>query len=167
MPAPSSPPASEELVACYDVLRHIAFADGHLSDDEKRVLDDAANVAGARPASRAPRGPLVDAIAIVRSPSLRARTFAAALAMANVDGHCSPEEKTALDQLAKGFGLAPPEVIAGKAVSLTPALVAAKDAANRHFLSQMADAMRSGTLTQARYEALVAELDASLARDAG
>jgi hypothetical protein len=152
------------MVASYNVLRHVAFADRFVAPDEAHALDLEAIAVGEHATSKRPSGTIEDEAAQIADVPLRERTFSAALAMANADGRCSEEEKRVLDALARVFGFASPEIVCGRAYRSTAALVAAKNAAADRMLHKMAAAMRDGAMTQERYDELVAEMQAEMAR---
>lgn len=92
-----------EAQACLRILFVVALADGRVSPDEERALAILAGYGGdeAMPA-------LLDVpaeVARIRSPAARRATFDAAVALATVDGRCSPEEHQLLEQLRVAFGI--------------------------------------------------------------
>jgi hypothetical protein len=155
------------ILASYEVLRHVAYADRRLSEAERIALADAARARGV-PADLRPSRPTdadLDAeLARINDRALREETLRAAVALVNVDGYCSDEEKVLLDRIAAAFDLGRVEITAGRAARETPALAAAKAAATERFMRRMSDAIAEGGFTQADYEALVAKMDAEIAR---
>lgn len=147
------------VLASYNVLRHVAYADRRLTDAERKRLDDVARELGVRADARPMHDDFDTYVACITDASLREKTMRAAIALANVDGYCSDDEKALLDRLAAAFGLGPVQLVAGQALRETPELVAAKAAATEHFLQKMSAARAKGDLTQQTYERLVSEMN--------
>jgi hypothetical protein len=155
--------AQPELIASFDILRHIALADGSLSLGEARELEVAARRAGVPFVKKPPREPVESIASRMHDPELRESTLRAGIALANIDG-CTVAEHQALERIATAFGLPVPMTLGRVAVPPTEELVAKKAAANDRFLSRVSAATQRGELTQQRYDALVAELEAEIAR---
>jgi hypothetical protein len=85
-----------------------------------------------------------------------------AIGMANADGHCSDAEKALLDRIANTFGLPAPMVVGHWAEPSSKRLVEVKARADEKFLHKVADEMRTGDLSQERYEELVEQLRAEV-----
>lgn len=86
-----------EAEASFRILVAIARADGHVAVDEERALAILARFDSARDL-----GQQIDVareVARIRSPDVRRATFQAALALASVDGKCTPEEHALLTEL--------------------------------------------------------------------
>jgi tellurite resistance protein len=90
----------EEADACMRILVAVARADGNVAADEERAL---AALVGASQRD-APGEIDVSAEARhLRTPEARRATFEAAVALASVDGRCSPEEHALLGRLEEAL----------------------------------------------------------------
>jgi tellurite resistance protein len=94
----------DESEACLRILFTVAIADGRVSTDEERAL---AVLAGYDGGADVPA--VIDIpkeVLRIKSPAARRATFDAAVAIAEVDGRCSPEEHALLEQLRTALGIA-------------------------------------------------------------
>ncbi len=149
----------EELRASVSVLLAVAQADGEVDSDERRLLADVASSLDERVRPHE-RVDLQAALAALRSAEARDLTFRAAVAMANVDGRCSPEEHALLTrlqaELAPGSAV-PLEVMEEDFGARMQETRASIDRLSDAFLDEIAANER--TLSQATYERMVATLE--------
>jgi tellurite resistance protein len=152
---------AREAQACLRILLAVARADGSLDDDEHHAISLLASAADLPTPRR--KEPLdVDAeIAAIQSADARRATFEAAVAIASLDGRCTKEEHALLEHLQRRFGLSgslqlQAEEEAWVAKLREPRRILAK--ATVEFLRAVAEARKSGALSQERYEELVSRL---------
>lgn len=154
--------ADKEWRAVFEVLVHVAHADGVLSSEEVARLRKAAADADVKSDVR-PVMKLEQALAAIETQELRERALRMAIGMANADGHCSDAEKAMLDRIAKAFDLPQPTLVGHWAEPSSKRLVEVKARADEKFLHKVADALHDPTgLTQERYEELVEQLRAEV-----
>lgn len=154
--------ADKEWRAVFEVLVHVAYADGVLSSEEvarlRKAAADADVNGDVKPAMK-----LEEALGAIGSRELRERTLRMAIGMANADGHCSDAEKAVLDEIALTFDLPRPTLVGHWAEPSSKRLVEVKARADEKFLHEVADALHDAAgLTQERYEELVEQLRAEV-----
>ncbi len=153
-----------ESRACLRILLAVARADGKVDTDEARAVEVLAQHAfGAEAPHKAEVFDLEAEIAAVRSPAARHTTFEAALAIAELDGKCTPDEHRLLGRLQHAFGFdADHELDAdeGKWVNALKKPRKALEKATADFLHAVSAAQDQGDLTEPQYEKLVADLRA-------
>ncbi len=148
-----------ELRASLRVLLAVAQADGDVDYDERHLLSGIGSQLDVRLRSDE-RVDLSASLAALRSDEARELTFRAAVAMANVDGRCSPEEHSLLMRIREGLALpdaVPLEVMEeewGLRMQETRARI---DRISDAFLDEMA--ARETVLSQEAYERMVADLE--------
>lgn len=147
-----------ETKAVLRLLYAVATADGTVDAEERRALA----VAAEHLAAELDEGSVdvaVEAAKIV-SPTARLATFEAAIALAVIDGRCTPEEHALLEVIRRVFALDLPMPVAERERTWeerTRDARAAMRSAEVDFLHSVAR-KREGSLSQDEYRALVAEL---------
>lgn len=154
--------SSSEARARVRILHAVAFADGEIVGAERLAI----GVLAGEEAHEARSSLDLEAeIERVRSEDARRRTFAAAVAIASVDGECNGDEHVVLARIRAAFNaLGPKELAADEAewrarVRISRSELADADAA---FLRRIAS--YNGALSMDGYAALVGELRARRAR---
>ncbi len=152
--------APAEARAVLRVLLAVAAADGAIDDEELQTLAVVGDQMGAKPDGA--RAIDVDAeLRSILSPPARDLTVRAALAIAAVDGICTPEEHSLLERIDAAFGRkSSRETLIGNERQWLARMGDAREALARatdDFLHALA---RSGGSTDAvAYDALLAQLD--------
>jgi tellurite resistance protein len=148
-----------EAQASVRILLAVARADSSVADDERRTIGAIAAQSGARFEEAGAID--VDAeLARLTSPDARRLTMRAALAIALVDGKCTPEERRLLEQLNAALGGA--LEIGGEVEAWTARMAELRSAveeATDGFLHAVTRASKGAQLSSRDYEALVAGLE--------
>lgn len=152
-----------ETTAALRILLAVACADGRLAADEENLLDVVAermNQAGAPHALDGAVDVAREARRI-RSPEARRTTFDAAVALAAVDGECSPEEHALLLQLRDLLQVDAAIDLAAAERRSAERVARVRDDLDRatiDFLGRIRRAESGGDLPQEEYEELVHDL---------
>ena len=154
------PIAAAEARAVLRVLLAVAAADGSIDDEELQTLAIVGDQMGAKPDSA--RAIDVDAeLRSILTPPARDLTVRAALAIAAVDGVCTPEEHALLERIDAAFGRkSSREILVGSEQQWLARMGDAREALARatdDFLHALA--RRSGSTDAAVYDALLSQLD--------
>jgi tellurite resistance protein len=149
-----APMDSEEMRACARVLLAVATADGRVQPDERRLVELAGGDAHVGPVD-------VEAeLSKVRSPAARERTLRSAIAVAGIDGHCTPNELKLLELIHARLG--GPTALSLRAMrhEARESIDQAREALEEATVAFLhAVGSKGETLGQKEYEALVAELE--------
>lgn len=154
--------SSSEARARVRILRAVASADGEIVGTERLAIGV---LAGEQAAEAKSSLDLEAEIERVRSEDARRTTFAAAVAIANVDGECNGDEHVVLDRIRAAFHTVEPQELAlaeaewRARLRLSRAELADADA---EFLRRIASF--NGALSMEIYAALVEGLRARRAR---
>jgi tellurite resistance protein len=155
---------STESRACLRILLAVARADGHVDQEEARALEVLGELAYGSAAPRKTDAVDLEAeIAAVRSPGARRTTFEAAVALAELDGKCTPEEHRLLERLQRAFALDTDLELGADEAKWSSTLREPRKrlaTAESEFLRTVADLQAAGDLSEPRYEQLVAGLRA-------
>jgi tellurite resistance protein len=149
-----------EIGSVLKVLLAVARADGTVDDEERSALEFIGRRAGVEPGDDLDVD--LDAeLRGIRSPAARALTLRAALAIAAIDGRCSPEEHSLLERVHAAFGT---EVGAGTLVETEEQWLSRMDGARASVARATEDFLRalsrSGpSLDSVTYEQLLATLE--------
>ena len=158
-----------ELRASLCVLLAVAQVDGDVDHDERHLLSGIGSQLNVR-VRPDERVDLPASLAALRSDEARELTFRAAVAMANVDGRCSPQEHSLLMRIRAELALpdaVPLEVMEEEWAHRMQETRARIDRISDKFLDEMA--ARETVLSQEAYERMVADLERkkdALLRDA-
>lgn len=95
------------------LLHAVATADGSIGAEERRALTAAAEELRTELEADGPVDMAAEA-ARIRSQEVRVATFEAAVALATVDGRCTPEEHATLERLRAALGLDLPMPVADR-----------------------------------------------------
>jgi tellurite resistance protein len=152
---------AREAQACLRILLAVARADGSIDDDEHHAIKQLASSLDVGAPRLREELDLDAEIAALASADARRATFEAAIAIANLDGRCTKDEHALLERLQRGFELdgslqLQAEEEAWSERLKEPRRILAK--ATVEFLHAVAEARKTGDLSQERYEALVAHL---------
>ena len=97
---------NQELLASLRILGHVARADARLRSEERLALEALAERDGGSAVEVLHDHTDLDTLLrAVTSPELRRRTLIEAVALANVDGRCSPEEMAVLERIRDGLSV--------------------------------------------------------------
>jgi hypothetical protein len=154
---------NHEIQAARSVLAHVARADFKIRSEERLALDALGEWDGGVSATEILRDhtDLDSLLLAVVSPELRRRTLVAAVAVANVDGHCPPEELAVLEQIRDAFGAREQiDLLADSAAwkRRTAHVRAALEGATVTYLHDVHAEAQRGGLSMERHERLAAEL---------
>jgi len=148
-----------EARACLKLLLAVAHADGEVSSDEARIIalhdpdGDTSLAAGAIDIERE--------AAAIRSEEAKARTFDAAVALADVDGRCTPAEHAILERIRVALGVTDAPGLARAEREWAERLAGPRAdlaRADAEFLKSLARARTESGLSDDTYRALVDEL---------
>ncbi|HSO32610.1 MAG TPA: hypothetical protein VLT33_08840 [Labilithrix sp.] len=148
-----------EARACLKLLLAVAHADGELSSDEARVIalhdpdGDTDLSAAAIDIERE--------AACILSAEAKARTFEAAVTLADIDGRCTPGEHDVLDRIRRALGVTDEPGLARAEREWAERLAAPRAAlaqADAAFLKSLARARSEAELSDETYRAMVEEL---------
>ncbi|MCA9583757.1 MAG: hypothetical protein KC657_00190 [Myxococcales bacterium] len=146
--------------ACLRILLAVALADGTVTSDEERALGI---LAGVHDLPKADASLIVDIpkeAARISSPEARRATYDAAIAMSEIDGHCTAEEHALLVTIGKALGFDDPPGLTVREHAWHEDLDeprARLASVESKFLHEMA---RADTMSNAAYAARVEELRA-------
>lgn len=154
---------SQERLASLRILACVARAEGKIRPTERLALEalgqDETDFS-VQKAVHEPEG-LEGLLGLVVSPELRHRTLTEAIALANIDGVCTPQELAILTQIRDAFGasteidlVADSDIWKRKTARIRKALQSATAA----YLHKVHDDAEHVQLSMDRYEHLVAEL---------
>jgi tellurite resistance protein len=150
-----------EQQASLRILLAVAQADGRVDFDERRLIEGVTAQLSAS-ASAPRRGDIDPSLELSKivSDGARALTYRAALAVANIDGKCSAEERAILKRLHDAFGMKD-ELSVAEADSMDEVRRSLREVgvATDEFMRAIGRAERDGNLTPQRYEQLVDELE--------
>lgn len=148
-----------EARACLRLLLAVAYADGELSTDEARIIGlhdpDGDTLLSAAPVD------IEREVAVLRSEEARGTTFDAAVALADIDGRCTPGEHEVLERIRRALGVtdAPGLVRAEREWAERLAVPRAElNQADAAFLKSLARARSESTFTDETYRAMVEDL---------
>lgn len=146
-----------EMKAALRLLYAVASADGTLTNEERRALAVAADDLS----EELLEGPvdIETETSNISSATAKLATLEAAIALAVIDGRCTPEEHEVLEQMRVAFALEIPMPIAEREETWearTRDARAALRASEVDFLHTLSK--KRGSLTPLEYQALVAEL---------
>ncbi len=154
---------SRELWASLRIVAHVARADARLCSEELLALDALAERHGA--VSRLPllddRTDLETLLRAVVSPELRRSTLVGAVAVANIDGRCSPDERAVLEAILRAFDADAWIDLAAESAAWrrrTGTIRRALEGATVAYLHEVHEAATREELSMERYERLVAGL---------
>lgn len=154
---------NQELLASLRILAHVVRADARVRQEERLALDALGERDGGATAYELlhDKTELDALLAAVKTPEIQRRTLIEAIALANVDGKCAPEEHFLLTRIRDGFGLADGIDLVHdsaawkrRSVKLRKALEDATTA----YLHKVRSDDQHGELTEGRYDKLVDEL---------
>lgn len=154
---------SHERLASLRILAHVARADGKVDSAERLALEALGeNEAGfSVHAVVHEESDLESLLRAVVSPELRHRTLVEAIALASVDGRCSPDELTVLVRIRDAFGAsAEIDLVADSDTwrERTARIRSALNEATIAYLHKVREDAEHVALSMDRYEHLVAEL---------
>ncbi|MFO0587197.1 MAG: hypothetical protein U0441_06655 [Polyangiaceae bacterium] len=154
---------SQERLASLAILACVARAEGKVRPTERLALEALAQSQRDFSLQKAlhETADLEALLPLVVSPELRHRTLVEAIALANIDGRCSPEELTILTKIRDAFGASTEiDLIADSDVwkRKTERIRKALQAATAAYLHKVHDDAEHVQLSMDRYEHLVAEL---------
>ena len=151
-----------ESRACLRILLAVARADGKVDTDESHAVELLADKAyGAAAPHKGDAFDLEAEIAAVRTPAARHTTFEAAVAIAELDGKCTPDEHRLLAKLYEAFELGEDHVLEIDEAKWVNALRKPRKAlekATSDFLHAVSAAQDKGELSEPQYEKLVGDL---------
>jgi hypothetical protein len=153
---------NQELLASLRILAHVARADSRIRSEERLALDALGERDGGISASQVlhDETDLEELLRAVISPELRHRTLVEAIALANVDGHCAPEERVVLERIRDAFGAsAAIDLVAGSAAwkRRSRRIREALEAATAAYLHQVHDQAAKTSLSMESYGKLVVD----------
>ena len=157
-----------EAEASFRILVAIARADGHVAVDEERALAILARFDSAKDLGA--QIDLAREAARIRSPDVRRSTFDAALAMASIDGKCTPEEHALLTQLRTALAITDcPDLAVAESEWLDKMKTPVADLSGLEVEFLRAIAQKREGMTDGEYGALVSDFSnrrTSVLRDA-
>ncbi len=146
---------AEETQACARVLLAVATADGKLDPEERRLIELFGGDSHTKPVD------VEGELAKIRSTDGKARTLHAAIAVADIDGHCTKNERALLELIFARLG------------GVGPVSLREMHAETRARVDEVRERLEEATiaflhavgskghdLDQKSYESLAAELDA-------
>ena len=154
---------NQELLASLRILAHVARADARVRSEERLALD----ALGERDCGATAhelvhdKTELAALLAAVKSPEIQRRTLIEAIALANVDGKCAPEEHALLLRIRDGFGLTDGIDLEHDSAAWkrrSARLRKALEDATTAYLHQVHSEDERAELTMGRYDKLVDEL---------
>jgi len=154
---------NQELFASLRILAHVARADARVHSEERLALDVLGERDGGLSGSQALHDTtdLDSLLKLVVSPELRRRTLIEAIALANVDGRCAPEELAVLERIRDAFGAPEGLDLAADSAAWkrrSARVRKALEAATAAYLHKVHDDAARADLSMDRYERLVREL---------
>jgi uncharacterized tellurite resistance protein B-like protein len=154
---------NQELLASLRILAHVARADAHVRSEERLALDALGERDGGATAYELvhDKTELEELLAAVKSPEIQRRTLIEAIALANVDGKCAPEEHALLLRIREGFGLADSIDLEHDSAAWkrrSAKVRKALDDATAAYLHKVHSHDEHAELTMGRYDTLVGEL---------
>lgn len=147
-----------ETKAVLRLLHAVATADGAIGAEERRALTAAAE--DLREEIGESAVDVAAEAARITSKAAKIATFEAAVALAAVDGRCTPEEHEILERLRSALGIELPMPVADRERTWEGRMREARAAmrvAEVDFLHALAK-KREGSLPQEEYESLVSDL---------
>lgn len=154
---------SQERLASLRVLAHVARADARIHSEERLAIEALGEAEPGFSVQKALHEDtdLDSLLRSIVSPELRHRTLIEAIALANIDGRCSPVELAVLTRIRDAFGAsaeidlqADSDVWKRRTARIRESL----DAATGAYLRKIHDESDHAALSMERYEHLVAEL---------
>jgi tellurite resistance protein len=145
-----------EAEASFRILVAVARADGHIAMDEERALAILARLDSAKDIQG--QVDVAQEAAKIRSPEVRRATFDAALALASVDGLCTPEEHALLTTLRTTLDIKDcPDVAVAEAAWLEKMKSPLRDLSDLEVRFLRAVALERDDMTDREYSALVSD----------